>query len=269
MMIFTINQSSLQSFVYKSRFKSKVLLTSKKTQQKKRSGFIYFQTKFFRYFMSLFSLIFSLLIAFLLFRIFFLHLRANSEKDPSFQKLPNPVKLAVLKETLLNQPTLKNLKRFYDFCNKEGISLPEQDYKEFIQEQVKLSNSPDALLLDNALFEKEAKWLDSVTPLEHFEASEALKKGDLQLYVEKKLITILRLYSDSEIQKNFHELIEKYPKAKNLLDEYNKLILLRENSLTDEESLKKLRSQRDSWERNIDLAIQEIIKLEPTPSETK
>lgn len=216
--------------------------------------------------MTFLTITFSILIFLLLFRVLLLHSRRHTDKDPSFRLLPTPAKLAVLKEVLLNNPSKGNLTRLEDFCKKNDLQWPSDNYETLLQEQIQISKNLDALNLDNALFEKEAEWLDSITPIEEKEAMEAFQKNDFNLFIEKKLILTLRLYSDKNIERTLEELTLHFPKAKELLQEYLELVKYREASSTDEDSIKKLRSKRDAFERSIEFAIEEVAKLEPTPS---
>lgn len=218
--------------------------------------------------MSLFTVIFSVLILLLLFRIFKLHLRLNSDKDPAFKNLPKAVKLAILKESLLNEPTKGNLIKLTEFCRLENLTLPKEDYSPFIEEQVRISRTPDALALDNALFEKEATWLDSITPIEFEEAKEFLSENKNE-FIAKTLTGILRFYSDEKIETSLQALIPDFQKAQDFLKGYQKLKQYREESLSDEESLKKLRSKRNAWERSVEDSIQYLTQLEPTPGQAK
>jgi hypothetical protein len=62
---------------------------------------------------------------------------------------------------------------------------------------------------------------------------------------------IARLYSDEAILRELEALAPEYPKAKDLAEDYRKLMELRESSGADDDSLAKLRKAKNAWEDNL------------------
>ena len=62
---------------------------------------------------------------------------------------------------------------------------------------------------------------------------------------------IARLYSDKAILNELEALVQDYPKAKQLAQGYRDLMDLRDSSGADDESLKKLRGAKESWEKSL------------------
>lgn len=197
------------------------------------------------------SLIFSIVIAILLFRVLMLRIKANSLKAESFKNLPPKDKLAVLKECLLNTPAESYLQNLAEFCQKNGINANIEEYRPFIAKQRALAKKKEALAEDNELFEQEARWMDSIYPLEFEEAKQAWQDEDESLAIKRSVEGIARLYSDKAIRDALLELSSKYPKANAILEGYEKLVAARDESLADDESLKKLRKLRDNWEEEL------------------
>lgn len=202
-----------------------------------------------------FTIVLTLVFVLLFLRGIWLYLRRNSDNDPNFKNLPKEVKLAILKEALLNCPVKANLLKLSEFCEKESITLPKADYSIFLEEQERISKNLNAIELDNELFVKEAEWMDSILPLEFLDAKNAKESGDFKKYTRKSLEGILRLYSDKAIIEFLNSLKENFSSASKILESYKKLAEARESCDASEESLKKIRSQRDTWEREI---LQEI-----------
>jgi GTP1/Obg family GTP-binding protein len=62
---------------------------------------------------------------------------------------------------------------------------------------------------------------------------------------------VARLYSDQAILNELESLVQDYPKAKQLAQGYRDLMDLRDQSGADEESLKKLRTAKEAWEKDL------------------
>lgn len=197
------------------------------------------------------AIIFSIVILLILFRAFMLKARANRLDSPAFRALPKDAALAVLKDRLLNSPTEGNLQNLVTFAAELGQSIDANDYRPLLQEQIKLSDRPDALAEDNELFAKEAAFLDSITPPEIESAAIAKNEGKTEEYITLSLQAIERFYSDEKIESTLETLIPVYPKASEILEGYRKLKDARDKSLADEESLKKLREMRNAWEESL------------------
>lgn len=189
--------------------------------------------------------------ALLLLRIFWLRAKAAGTRNDNFKKLPAKDQLAVLKECLLNNPSEVNLQNLQKFCEQNTLNLNAESYRPFLKKQQELRNKPNALEEDNQLYSKEAQWLDSITPLEFNEASEALSKGDQETATIRTLEGISRLYSDEAILNSLEKLELSYAKAHSLLDSYKALIELRDSSRADEDSLAKLRNTKNAWDNDL------------------
>lgn len=199
------------------------------------------------------AIIFSIVIALILFRVFMLKARANRLDSPAFRALPKDAALAVLKDRLLNNPTESNLQNLVAFAAELGQTIDANDYRPLLQEQIKLSDRPDALAEDNELFAKEAAFLDSITPPEIESAAIAKNEGKINEYIELSLQAIERFYSDEKIEETLTALIPDFAKAEELLKSYQELKKARDESLADEESLKILREKRDTWQASLHL----------------
>ncbi len=202
--------------------------------------------------MNLMAIGFTLLFLVLALRILILKGRAQSLSDPTFRALSPAAGLAFLKERLLLNPTKRSLENLILFAEELGIMAKALDYEPLRMEQIKLADCPDALELDNLLFEKEARWLDSITPPEIEEAQKAKSNKQTNEYIERSLKAVQRFYSDEKIEDTLSQLIPDFPKAEILLTEYRELKKAREASLADEESLKTLRSKRDVWDAHLE-----------------
>ena len=172
-------------------------------------------------------------------------------KGESFKKLPPKDQLAVLKECLLNNPTETNLQNLKDFIQKQGLNLDIESYRPFIKKQQELSKRKDALVEDNELFTAESEWVDQIMPLEFEEAKLAKQENRHEDFILHSLEGIARLYSDKAILNELEALVQDYPKAKQLAQGYRDLMDLRDSSGADDESLKKLRSAKESWEKSL------------------
>ncbi|MCQ2106281.1 MAG: hypothetical protein MJZ26_10870 [Fibrobacter sp.] len=202
------------------------------------------------------SSIFTIIIELILLRVIWLKIKAASTRNESFKQLPLKDQLAVLKECLLNNPTEINLQNLKDFAQRASLDLEVESYRPFMKRQLELSKAQNALAEDNELFAEEARWLDQIQPLEFAEGQAALQLGDLERFIKCSLEGIAQLYSDQAITDHLETLLPHYPKAASLLEEYRKLVELRESSGADEESLAKLRKAKECWENNL-LSIQE------------
>ena len=197
------------------------------------------------------STLFTIAMALIFARIFWLKIKDVSMKGESFKKLPPKDQLAVLKECLLNNPTETNLQNLKDFIQKQGLNLDIESYRPFIKKQQELSKRKDALDQDNDLFPAESDWEDQTLPLEFEEAKLAKQENRHEDFILHSLEGIARLYSDKAILNELEALVQDYPKAKQLAQGYRDLMDLRDSSGADDESLKKLRSAKESWEKSL------------------
>lgn len=197
------------------------------------------------------STLFTIAMALIFARIFWLKIKDVSMKGESFKKLPPKDQLAVLKECLLNNPTETNLQNLKDFIQKQGLNLDIESYRPFIKKQQELSKRKDALVEDNELFTAESEWVDQILPLEFEEAKLAKQENRHEDFILHSLEGIARLYSDKAILNELEALVQDYPKAKQLAQGYRDLMDLRDSSGADDESLKKLRSAKESWEKSL------------------
>lgn len=197
------------------------------------------------------STLFTIAMALIFARIFWLKIKDVSMKGESFKKLPPKDQLAVLKECLLNNPTETNLQNLKEFIQKQGLNLDIESYRPFIKKQQELSKRKDALVEDNELFTAESEWVDQIMPLEFEEAKLAKQENRHEDFILHSLEGIARLYSDKAILNELEALVQDYPKAKQLAQGYRDLMDLRDSSGADDESLKKLRSAKESWEKSL------------------
>ena len=197
------------------------------------------------------SIVFFIVMMLLLLRILRLRIRANSTRSESFKRLPPKDQLAVLKECLLNNPTATNMQNLKEFVDKQGVNIDIESYRPFLKKQQELSSRKDALAEDNELFTAESEWIDKIRPLEFEEAKLAKQEKRFEDYILHSLEGIARLYSDPAILNELEALVQDYPKAKQLAQGYRKLMDLRDSSGADDESLKKLRNAKESWEKDL------------------
>lgn len=195
--------------------------------------------------------LFTIIMVLVLLRIFWLRLKAANSHSENFKKLPPKDQLAILKECLLNNPIETNLKNLEEFGQRQGLNLNIQSYRPFMEKQSMLCKRKDALAEDNELFSQEARWMDSILPLEFAEATEAKANGDRQAFIANTLMGISRLYSDEAITDSLDKLATEYPKAITLSKGYRDLVELRDQSLADEASLEKLRKAKQAWEDDL------------------
>ena len=197
------------------------------------------------------STLFTIAMALIFARIFWLKIKDVSLKSESFKKLPAKDQLSVLKECLLNNPTETNLKNLKEFSQKQGVDLNIESYRPFIKKQQELTRRKDALAEDNELFTAEAEWVDKILPLEFEEAKLAKQENRREDYILHSLEGVARLYSDQAILNELETLVQDYPKAKQLAQGYRDLMDMRDQSGADDESLKKLRAAKESWEKSL------------------
>ena len=197
------------------------------------------------------STLFTILMVLVLLRIFWLKVKAASAQGENFKHLPPKDQLAVLKECLLNNPTVGNLQNLKEFAEKNNLDLDAESYRPYLNKQLELSRKKDALAEDNELFSAEAKWMDQIRPLEFEDAKQARTENRKADYILHSLEGIARLYSDDSILNELELLVDGYPKASKLADDYRKLMELRDQSGADDESLKKLRTVKENWEKEL------------------
>lgn len=205
--------------------------------------------------MSFYGILFTILLVLLLLRVFVLKGRETSLDNEEFKKLPKGEALAVLKDRLLSAPTRANLRNLADFCGNVGIHMERAGYEGLLKEQAAISKYHDALARDNELFEREAKWLDSLPPPELAEAEAALDRGERGKFRTLMLTAVLRFYSDEKIEEALAQVAEEFPEAGSLLKGYEELKAAREASPADEASLKELRAKRNAWVRSVEAII--------------
>lgn len=193
------------------------------------------------------SLVFVIVIALLLLRVFWLHVKANSAKTASFQRLAPKDKMAVLKECLLNNPTQGNIDNLKEFCNAQGIEFDAEGYKPYIRKQLELAVRRANYVECDALYVEECKVIDKVPPMEFADAAKARDSGDQKGYIAHTLEGISRLYSDDAILSALEALEPDYAKAGKLHISYQELANACNESAADEKSLEVLRKKRDAW----------------------
>ena len=197
------------------------------------------------------STLFTIVMTLVLLRIFWLKIKDVSMKSESFKRLPAKDQLSVLKECLLNNPTVTNMQNLKEFVDKQGVNIDIESYRPFLKKQQELSSRKDALAEDNELFTAESEWIDKIRPLEFEEAKLAKQEKRFEDYILHSLEGIARLYSDPAILNELEALVQDYPKAKQLAQGYRELMDLRDSSGADDESLKKLRNAKESWEKDL------------------
>jgi hypothetical protein len=174
------------------------------------------------------------LITLLAFAFIFLAAGARHRASRRYSLPPdNPaLSLAILKESLLENPSEYSLQKLKDFAASQGMDIPKEEYP--------LAKAPN-IEQDDTLFFNQATWLDRLVPLEFKERPKT----------EKTLVSgILRLYSDEAIFKTFSELAQEFPseRQQKLEQGYRALCELRDNSKADYNSLEKLRIEKEQWE---------------------
>lgn len=195
----------------------------------------------------------TLLIALLLVRIFIAHKRSTDLNNREFKALPRGAQLAVLKERVLQSPSEKNLDNLSRFLKQDGISADIETYRPLFAEQLRISREENAIALDNALFTKEAAWMDAIEPFEFEEAKAQKEAGNQEEFVKTYLYGILRYYSDEKIEAALLNIIPEYPKARAIFDDYQKLKELRDSSGADDKSIEKLYHAKATWRSQLDI----------------
>ncbi len=199
-----------------------------------------------------FAVFFTLVIALFLLRTFIAHKRSTDLDNREFAALPKNVQLAILKERVLYTPSEKNLLNLELFLKKEGVSADTNAYRPLFAEQLRIGREENAIAMDNALFEREAAWMDDVEPFE-FETARALKKdGKQNAAVQAYLEGVLRYYSDEKIEASLSALIPEFPAAGKLLDGYRELKKLRDESGADDASIEKLGRAKEEWQKSVE-----------------
>ncbi len=193
------------------------------------------------------AILFTVVIAVLLLRVFVLHLRANRLDAKEFKELPPATQLAVLKERLLEAPSVNNLENLRDFCHANGKDIDIESYRPLLAEQLRISREDNAIALDNDLYARESIWMDAIVPLEFNEAKEALNRGDKETYINATLAGVLRYYSDEKIESSLEQLVPDFAQAGEFLADYLALKELRNLSSVDDKALERLEKAKKAW----------------------
>lgn len=175
----------------------------------------------------------------------------------STQDMDASLQLAVLKENLLENALETNLARLAEFCRERDLNVNPDTYRPLLQKQRKLRSSRELLADDSALYEEQARWIDSLEPIEFQEAREAHSAGDFTLYARYFLEGVLRYYSDEKVLESlgvlentahFHS---DFPipveQVRELSDSYQALCAKRDASTADPAALENLRSEKEAW----------------------
>jgi hypothetical protein len=197
------------------------------------------------------AILFTLAIALILFRAFVLHLRSTDLDNEKFVVLPREVKLAILKERVLETPSEKSLNNLETFLKSEGIEVDMESYRPLYTEQLKLSGKENAIALDNDLYTREAAWMDAIEPFEFAEALKLKEEGKTEESIQTYLQGVLRYYSDEKIESSLEAILHDYPAAQKMLDDYKALEVLRDESLADEASIEKLAKAKEAWAKEL------------------
>lgn len=193
------------------------------------------------------SIIVTIAIFAILLRIFWLRVKANAANTESFKRLPPKDKLAVLKECMLNNPSEGSLANLKEFCEKESLNFDANGYRPFIKRQLELADRNANYIECDALYIEECEFLDRTKPIEFAEAQKYHEDGNEQEALVRTLEGISRLYSDLAIKTELQKLEPTYPKATELLADYEQLIENCKNSSAEPEALDVLRKQREAW----------------------
>ena len=193
------------------------------------------------------TVIVTVLFVLLFLRIFYAHVKANNTRATAFKNLAPKDKLAVLKECLLNNPTVGNLQNLETFVKESGADLDVKSYKPLMERQLALADQKAGIEQWDALYLEQCAWMDQLLPSEFKEAQAALNSGDHETYIVRSLEGISRLYSDEAIERGLERLKPDYSKAGYLLSSYHNLVESCQNSKADDKSLEALRKQRDAW----------------------
>ncbi|MBP5247114.1 MAG: hypothetical protein J6Z31_04580 [Fibrobacter sp.] len=197
------------------------------------------------------AIIFTLIILLILFRAFVLHLRSTDLDNEKFAVLPREVKLAILKERVLETPSEKALRNLETFLKSEGVEVDMETYRPLYTEQLRLSHEKNPIALDNELYAKESAWMDKIEPFEFAEALKLKADGKKEESIQTYLQGVLRYYSDEKIESSLEAILLDYPAAQKMLDDYRALKTLRDESGADEASLEKLAKAKDDWAKEL------------------
>lgn len=195
----------------------------------------------------LWTILFTAAIGILLLRAFTLRAKANRLDFEEFKNLSDETKLAVLKETLLDYPSVQHLKSLENFCREHEISIQIEEYLPLLEQQKNISREPDALALDSLLYEKQIQWLDSLTPLEWTDAEIALKEKNISSFIRFALKSLLYFYSDEKIEFVLNQLEPYFPEARELKESYLHLTQARDQSKAGEKDLEYLQKLKADW----------------------
>lgn len=193
------------------------------------------------------AILFTIVLALVLFRAFILRRRETELDNENFVNLPREVKLAILKERVLETPSEKNLQNLGLFLKSEGIEADIESYRPLLADQLRLGREENAIALDNDLYAKESEWMDRIEPFEFADARRLKDSGDSEGFVKAYLRGVLRYYSDEKIENSLEKLIPEHDVAKKLLDDYRTLKALRDSSGADEASIEKLAQAKEKW----------------------
>ena len=204
------------------------------------------------------TVLFSILIVLIVLRAAVLHRRENSTVTDDFARLPPEVKLAVLKERLLETPSMENLGNLDSFCKAENIPFDTDAYRPLLQEQLRVAGEENAIALDEDIYEKETRILDALSPLEFAKAKVEQDKGNETGRRALVLEGILRCYSDEKIEAALEELAKDYAPAEAFLAEYRELKKLRDESGADDKSIAKLEETKIRWTSRMQAAAEKL-----------
>lgn len=193
------------------------------------------------------AILFTLAIALILLRVFVLHLRETDLDNRNFTGLPENVQLAILKERVLETPSERQLENLGTYLQKKGVPCDIGSYRPLLAEQLRICRDANAIELDNALYAKEAEWMDRIEPFEFAKARSKKAAGDTENFVRLYLQGILRYYSDEKIEAALEAIIPEHAPAQKMLEEYRNLKELRDQSGADEASIENLSKAKEKW----------------------
>lgn len=193
------------------------------------------------------TILFTIALALVLFRAFVLHRRETDIASESFARLPREVRLAILKERVLETPSERNLQNLGIFLKAEGIEADIESYRPLLAEQLRLGREENAIALDEELYARESEWMDRIEPFEFAEAQRLKASGDEKCFAKAYFQGVLRYYSDEKIESSLEAIIPTHPEAQKLFDGYRKLKALRDSSGADEASIERLARAKEEW----------------------
>ena len=129
------------------------------------------------------AIVFTLIIALILFRAFVLHLRSTDLDNDQFVGLPREVKLAILKERVLETTSEKALCNLETFLKSEGIEVDMEVYRPMYAEQLRISREDNAIALDDELYAREAAWMDKIEPFEFHETKKKVSQEEEEVKI--------------------------------------------------------------------------------------